>query len=297
MSCARLGEGFVVGVSGDVHDAASASVGFGPAEPLHVDVFTRDRANNVRAGDEHAPLRPEDDDVGEGWAIGRATRSRPEHDRDLRDASGGAGHDVEDLADGVQRNDAFGQPGAAGVPKTDDGDVVGECAGVGGEDDLASLGAHGAAHDGGIRGERDRVSSLDHAVSGEHAGVAVGGELHERAGVEEGSQSLLGVARVVCARNLGFLTSGGVFGAGSVTVTGTLRKASATLWPPKPNELFRAIAPGKRSSASLRGLAVDDVEGDRSGSRLSMLMVGGTRRSCRAKTHAIDSTAPAAPSR
>ena len=62
--------------------------------------------------------------------------------------------------------------------------------------------------------------------------------------------------------------------------------------PPKPNELLSAaIAP----SGSLRGLVA--MSSSTSSSTLSRLIVGGTTRWCSASTVAMDSSAPAAPSR
>ena len=108
------------GVGDDVHDAGAAAVRLGAAEPQRVDVLAGDRAHDVGAGDEDPALRAEDDDVGERRAVRRAAGRRAEHHRDLRDLAGGAGHDREDLADGVQRDDALAQPGTAGVPEADD---------------------------------------------------------------------------------------------------------------------------------------------------------------------------------
>ena len=92
----------------------------GAAEALHVDVLAGDRADHVRAGDEDPALRAQDHDVGERRAVRRAAGGGAEHHRDLRDPAGGPDHRGEDLADGVQRGHALGQPGAAGVPEADD---------------------------------------------------------------------------------------------------------------------------------------------------------------------------------
>ncbi len=138
-------------------DAAAATVRLGAAEALHVDVFAGDRANDVGSGDEDPTVGTEDDDVGERRTVCRATGGGAEHDGDLRDASRRPGHDVEDLADGVQRDDALGEARTAGVPQADDRDLVGQRSRVGRQDDLAALGSHRAAHDGGVGGEGDGV--------------------------------------------------------------------------------------------------------------------------------------------
>src|SRR5918996_1676571 len=74
----------------------SVVVMFGISQPQHVDVFARDRSDDVGAGHEHSALGAEDDDVGERRTVRSATGSRPEHDRDLWDSTGCAGHDRED---------------------------------------------------------------------------------------------------------------------------------------------------------------------------------------------------------
>ena len=92
----------------------------GAAEAQRVDVLAGHRAHDVGTGDEDPALGAEDHDVGQRRAVRRAAGGRAEHHRDLRDLAGGAGHDREDLADGVQRDDALAQPRAAGVPQADD---------------------------------------------------------------------------------------------------------------------------------------------------------------------------------
>ena len=61
------------------------------------------------------------------------------------------------------------QPGAAGVPEADDRDAVGQRAVVGVDDDLAAVGAHRAAHHGGVGAEGDHAGAVDLADRGEHA--------------------------------------------------------------------------------------------------------------------------------
>ena len=82
---ARPVEGFALGLGEDVHDAGAAAVRLRPTEAQHVDVLAGHRADHVGAGDEDAPLRTQDDHVGEGRPIGRAAGRGAEHDGDLRD--------------------------------------------------------------------------------------------------------------------------------------------------------------------------------------------------------------------
>ena len=75
--------------------------------------------DDVRPGDEHPAFRRHHHDVGQRRAVGRTTRRRAEHDRDLRHPARGADHRGEHLAHRVQCLDTLGQPGAAGVPQPD----------------------------------------------------------------------------------------------------------------------------------------------------------------------------------
>ena len=113
-------EGLSLGLGEDVDDAGATAVGLGSAEAEHVDVLAGHRADHVGAGDEDPALGAEDHDVGERRAVRRAAGGRAEHHGDLRDLAGGLGHHLEDPADGVQREHALGEPGAAGVPEADD---------------------------------------------------------------------------------------------------------------------------------------------------------------------------------
>ena len=73
--------------------------------------------------------------------------------------------------DGVERDDALGQPGAAGVPQAEHRHPLAD-GGVDRVDDVpAALGAHRAAHLGGVGGEGDRRRAVDLAAGPEHAGV------------------------------------------------------------------------------------------------------------------------------
>jgi hypothetical protein len=99
---------FGLGSGGDVHDTAASPVGVGAAEGLHVDVLTSDAAHDVRAGDEDPPIRRHDHNVGQRRSVSGAARGRAEHDRELRNASGGSDHRGEHEADRVQRLDPLG---------------------------------------------------------------------------------------------------------------------------------------------------------------------------------------------
>ena len=72
-----------------------------------------------------------------------------------------------------------------------------------------------------------------------------------------------------------------------------LLNTNTTLWPPKPNESFRAaISPAGNSLGVLRTTSIVTA-----GSKSSMLIVGGAKRSWRVFTIKTDSIAPAPPSK
>ena len=241
----------------------------GSAEAQHVDVLAGDRADHVGAGHEDPALGAEDDDVGERRTVRRPAGRRAEHDGDLRHLAGGLRHRVEDLADRVQRQHALGEPGATGVPQPDDGCLVGERTLVGVDHHLAADLAHRPAHDGRVGAERHDMGAVDLADRREHPAVVVGRDQLERAVVEERRQPEVRVARVLLARELRLLALGGDGCGGglghAVLLDGVgggapqaLRKAMATLWPPKPKELFSAARSPSGSVALLGG----DVEAD-----------------------------------
>ncbi len=231
-------EGVVDGLGEHVDDPRAATVRLRSTETKGVDVLTRDRPDDVRPGDEDPPLRGEDDDVGECRPVGRATGGGADDDGDLGDLARGTGHDREDLADRVERDDPLGQARAARVPQAEDGHAVGEGPLVCGDDHLAPGDAHRAAHDRRVGGEDDDWLATDRAGRGEHARVVVLGDQLERALVEEGGQAVVGVARVLRA---GHLDARADRGRGGVGLAGHawLLKARATLCPPKPKELSR----------------------------------------------------------
>ena len=112
------------------------AVGVRPAELLHVDVLAGHRPDDVRTGDEHPAGRAHDHQVGQRRAVGGAAGRGAEHHGDLRHPAGGAHHRREHLADRVQRRDALGQPGAAGVPDADRPGTRSRSARVDGVDDV-----------------------------------------------------------------------------------------------------------------------------------------------------------------
>ncbi len=262
-------------------------MGLGAAEAQHVDVLAGDRADDVRTGDEHPALGAEDHDVGERGTVGRAASGRAEDHRDLRDDAGRARHDGEDLADRVQGGDALAQARPAGVPDADDRDSVGQRAGIGRQDHLAARGAHGPALDGGSEAEGGGDRPVDAAGAGEHPAVVLGRDRGERAGVEEG---LHAGARVPRGSRLD--RRGGCPSDGHEVAP----EAEATLCPPKPKELLRAAMSPAGSGREARRLTHSRGCTSSSGS----VEVDGRRGqpvvAARARV-AIDSTAPAAPSR
>ena len=136
------------------------------------------------------PVRRHDDDVGQRGAVGGTARGEADDDRDLRDVTRRADHRLEDQADRVQRLDAFGQPGAAGVPDADDRALLLDGGVVGVDDVGAAFDTHGAAHDGAVGAERDGAHTVDGARGGEHAGaVALVQQFNAAVVVEERLQS------------------------------------------------------------------------------------------------------------
>ena len=242
----------------------------GAAQAQRVDVLAGHRAHDVGAGDEDPALGAEDDDVGQRGAVRRAARGRAEHDRDLRHLAGRPGHDREDLADRVERDDALAQPGAAGVPEADDRAALGERAARRRQDHLAAGLAHRAALDGGVGAEGRRRGSVDATDRGEHPRVVLVGEQLDGARVEELPEPGQRVARVV-----GLVDHDLPAGGGGGRHCSTVRNATATLWPPKPKELFMASS---SPSGSCRG-SPRTTSSLTSSSRSSRFAVGGAMRS------------------
>ncbi len=168
----------------------------GAAEPLHVDLFAGDAADHLGAGHEDPAGLAHDHDVGQRRPVRGAAGRRAEHDRDLRHPAGRAHHRGEHLPDAVQRDYALGQPRAAGVPEADHRHALAYRRVDRVHDVLAALDAHGAAHAGGVGGERDRRRAVDFAPRVQHAGGVARGEQAQAAAVEEGPQPQLRIAMV-----------------------------------------------------------------------------------------------------
>jgi hypothetical protein len=167
--------GVVLG--GDVHDAGPAPVRVGPG---HEDP----------AGVAH------DHDVGESRPVRGAAGRRPEHDGELRHASGRPHHRREHLAHRVQRDGTLREPGAAGVPQPQHRHPLPD-RGVDRIDDVpAALAAHRPTHPGGVGGERDRRRAADLAAGRQHTRRVAPVEQPQRSGIEEGAQPHLRVAEV-----------------------------------------------------------------------------------------------------
>ena len=133
----------------------------GAAEALHVDLLAGDAADHLGAGDEDPAGAAHDHDVGQRRAVRGAAGRRAEHHRDLRHPAGGPDHRREDLADRVERDHALGEPGAAGVPQADHRHPLADREVDRVDDVPAALGAHRAAHPGGVGGERDHRRAVD----------------------------------------------------------------------------------------------------------------------------------------
>jgi hypothetical protein len=175
------------------------------AETQHVDGLAGHRPHDVGAGDEDAALGTEDDDVGQRGAVRRPAGGRAQDHGDLRDLARGLRHHVEDATDGVQRQDALGEPRAAGVPESDDRDLLDHRPVVGRDDHPAADVAHRAPHDGGVGAERNDAGAVDRADGGQHAAVVVGRDELEAAVVEQRTQPRDRVAGVLGTGQLGGL--------------------------------------------------------------------------------------------
>lgn len=139
----------------------------GAAEAVLGDLLAGHRAHHVGAGDEHLRgLADHEDEVGQGGAVGRAAGAGTEHDRDLRDDTGGLGVALEDAAVAGQRGDALLDTGTGAVVERHqrrtglDGHVH----------DLVDLGGVGLAQRAAEDPEVVRVGEHGPAVHGAPAG-------------------------------------------------------------------------------------------------------------------------------
>ena len=173
-----------------------AMVGIRSTEGGHVDVLASDAAHHVGAGHEDPTLRCHDDDIGQCRPVRGTTGGEADHQRDLRDISGGPDHRFEHQAHRVQCLNAFGQAGSARVPDADDGALLFDSEVVGIDDVAAPVDAHSAAHDGPVSAERDRAQPVDRAGRGQDAGLVPLMQQFDAVIVEEGLQAQQWVARV-----------------------------------------------------------------------------------------------------
>ena len=181
-----------LGVGDDVHHAGLSAVRHRPAEVLHVDLLAGDRLDHIRPGDEDPAVRRHDHDVGQRRAVGGAAGRSAEHHGDLRHPAGRPDHGGEDMADAVQRLDALGQPGTAGMPQPDDRRALPH-GGLDGVDDVpAALMSHGAAHPGAVRAEGDDLGPVDPAANGQHTGGVGGMQRGHRIRVHQRGEPDLG---------------------------------------------------------------------------------------------------------
>ena len=194
---AGVPEGRLVVVGHQVHHARPPAVRLRAAQPRHVDVFAGHRPHHVRPGDEDPAVAGQDHHVRQGRPVGGAAGRRAEHHGDLRHHAGRRGHRGEYRADAVQRRDALGQPRAAGVPQADHRHTARDGLVVGRDDHRAAVGAHRAALDPRVGGERDRAGPVDQAARGDRAGPVGGdrGEQGHGARVEQRGEPADRVAR------------------------------------------------------------------------------------------------------
>ena len=286
-------ERLLLGLGEDVHDAGATAVRLGAAEAQHVDVLAGDRADHVGAGDEDPALGAEDTTsvsagpyaappaagpstteicgiLPEAWVI--AWKIRPTA--------------CSDSTPSASRAPPECQSPMIGTP-------VGHRPVVGVDDDLAADVAHRAAHHGGVGAERDdaacRRPCRRRRACRESSS---GGDQLERALVEERREPVDRVARVLArgaawrglARRLRSRRGHGSRrdpegdgDVGAAEAEGVVQR--------------RDVAVGQRRAASVA------MSSSTCGSRLSRLIVGGTSRWWSARTVAIDSSAPAPPSR
>ena len=90
-------------------------------EVFGIDIFVGHGLHHARPGDEHvARAFDHDDEVGDRRRVDRATGTRTEDQRDLRDDTGRQDVAQEDVGIAAERHDAFLDPRAARVVQADD---------------------------------------------------------------------------------------------------------------------------------------------------------------------------------
>ncbi len=166
-----LGE--VVGV------AAAAVVDAGAAQFLEGDVLSRDRLDDVGAGDEHVGrLIHHDREVGEGRRVDVAARAGAHDQGDLRDHTGGAYVAAEDLAVQPQRGNAFLNARARALVDADDrrSDLDGQIHDL--ADLLAVHLAEAATENREVLGEDTDRTAADRSITDHHPVAVDTGLLH-----------------------------------------------------------------------------------------------------------------------
>src|SRR5699024_851572 len=250
-------------VGGDVADARLAVVRLLAAQSLHVDVFSGHGADDVGAGDEDLARRGHDHDVRERRAVGGSAGGGAEHHGDLGDPARGADHGLEDGAHGVERLDALGEARAPRVPDTHDGHVLFDSDVDRVDDVAAAVEAHGATHDGGVRGVRDGGHAVNLPAGREGTRrVGLGEELQGRR-VEEVLESRDGVTRV----DLGVLVHGGGDGHCSAVLSVPLVRVRTVRSDGPPDWLWRGT---RRTGTPVPGRAPRLVLPPRAGGRAAV---------------------------
>ena len=138
------------------------------AELFVRDLFAGDRLHDVGTGDVHVrDALHHEDEVGHRGRVDRATRARPEHDRDLRDHARRLDVAVEDAAVARERHDAFLDARAAAVVEADERRAgrLGEIHHL-----VDLLGVHlaeRAAEDREVLAEHEDLAAVDGAPAGD----------------------------------------------------------------------------------------------------------------------------------
>ena len=146
----------------------------------------------------------------------------------------------------MQCLDALRQSSAAGVPDAHDRTLFVDREVVGIDDVATAVDTHRPAHDGAIGAERDGAQAIDGAGGGLDSGLIPLVQRFDAAIVEEVSQPQQRVTRIECFADHLRGHDGHLYllvraGWGGVAVRlQYFPKASATLWPPNPNELLIA---------------------------------------------------------
>ena len=114
-------ERFQLGIVHEMRDPGGRGVHLRAAQPVEVDVLVRHRLHDVRTGNEHVGDGPHHEhEIGDGGAVHRSARARPEHRADLGHDTGGERVAQEDLGVPAQRRHALLDPRAARVVEADD---------------------------------------------------------------------------------------------------------------------------------------------------------------------------------